>query len=106
MSQGQLGCVISTSEIQITKEAKEIISNAKREGGSFAELMLTKHEGIGADEHGKSSIGIFGFGKVLLGKDFKIGRDCDKSVLDDCEEVEIEVPQDFKDFIDKEIVEK
>lgn len=92
---GQLGCVIHTSEVSITKEAKEIIKSARREGGSFAELMLTKH----ADGSG-SSIGLFGFGKHHFGTDFTIGRTCDISVLDDCEEAKIEIPEDYKKFID------
>ena len=95
---GQLGAVISTSEIEITKEAKEIIKNAKREGGSFAELMLTKH--TNPEEHGKSSMGILGFGKVHLGDDFSIGRDCDVSILEDCSEVEIDISDEYKSFID------
>lgn len=98
---GQLGCVISTSEVQITKEAKELIKNARREGGSFAPLMLTKHAGSAVDVHGKSSVGLMGAGKHHFGKDFTLGRDCDKSVLEDCEEVEIEVPADYKEFIDE-----
>ncbi len=94
-SPGQLGCVIHTSEIQITKEAKAIIKNARREGGSFAGLMLTKH----SDNSG-SSIGLMVFGKHHYGTDVTIGRDCEKSVLDDCEEIDMEAPEDYKQFID------
>jgi hypothetical protein len=91
---GQLGCVVDTTEIQITKEAKELIKRAKREGGSFADLMLTKHTS------GGSSIGILGFGKVNMGTDFMIGRDCELSILDDTEEVELQIPEEYKEFID------
>ena len=88
---GQLGCVIHTNECQITKEAKGLIRNARREGGSFAAIMLTKH----ADDSG-SSIGLFGFGKhMFAGEDLCIGRTCEVSVLEDMEEVEIDVPKEF-----------
>lgn len=90
----QLGCVIDTKEVEITKDAKELIKKAKREGGSFAEIMLTKHTA------GGSSIGLLGFGKHQFGKDFNIGRDCDLSVLDDCIEMNDDIiPEDYKIFI-------
>lgn len=95
-SSGQLGCVISSKEVQITPEAKKLLKQSRREGGSFAEVMLTKH----SDGSG-SSIGIIGFGKHYLGSKVSIGRDCDISVLDDAEEVEFPVPDDFKNFIDE-----
>ena len=96
-AKGQLGCVISTTEIDITKEAKEILKNAPREGGSFSSIMLTKHsDGSGA------SIGLMGGWKHLFsGEDLMIGRDCDTSILDDCNEVKIEIPEEFKKVIDK-----
>lgn len=92
---GQMGTVIDTKDISITKSAKEVISKAKRGGGSFAELMLTKHA-----EGGESSIAVMGFGKVYLGSIFEIGRECDISVLEDCHEEEIETPADFLQFVD------
>ena len=100
MKPGQLGCVISTSEIEITKEAKDVIRKAKRDDGSFAELMLTKHDKSIVNKYGESSIGVMGFGNVNLGNDFCISRDCNLSVLNDCTETEIVVPNDYKDFID------
>lgn len=96
---GQLGCVIRTDEVEISKEAKDLINACGRDRGSFAQLMLTKHEGIGL-ENGPSSIGVFGFGKVHLGTNFQIGRMCTKSVLEDCKEVPNVVPEDYKEFID------
>ncbi len=98
-AEGQLGAVIATSEVEISKEAKDIIRKAKREGGSFAEFMLTKHEDQGL-QYGKSSIGVMGLGKIHLGTDFKIGRTCTTSILDDCTEVPNQVPEDYKEFID------
>lgn len=99
---GQLGAVISTNEVEISKEAKDIIRKAHRAGGSFAEFMLTEHAGGAIDAHGKSSICVPGIGKVHLGTDFEIGRTCELSVLDDCTEVPNEVPEDYKEFIDSE----
>ncbi len=93
---GQLGCVVHTTEAEITQEAKDAIKqNHHREGGSFASMMLTKH----ADGSG-SSIGLMGHGKHYFGTNPDIGRDCDLSVLDDIAVVEMEVPADYKEFID------
>ena len=67
---GQLGMVIATSEIEMTPAAKELIKRKyKREGGSFASLMLTDHG------DGSGSVGVLGFGKVLM-DDIEIGRTC------------------------------
>ena len=105
MAAGQLGCVISTSEIQITQEAIDLIKKAPREGGSFAEIMLTpKHDGAIVDKNEKSAIGLMGFGKMYFGTGFKISRDCDTDILNDCEIVEMEVPDDFKEFITNKIL--
>ena len=95
-AKGQLGCVMSTEEIEITPAAIEVIKKAPRAGGSFATMMLTRHiPGPG------SSIGVLGFGKMNLGTDFEIGRDCEIEVLSDCKVVEFETPQDYIDFIDE-----
>jgi len=95
----QLGCVISTKEIEISPAAIEVIKRAKREGGSFSTLMLTKHSQ--PDAENPSSIAVVGGGKVHLGTDISIGRDCDLEVLNDCVIVEdMEAPDDYKAFID------
>jgi hypothetical protein len=100
-SPGQLGIVVSINEIEISKEAKDIIRSAGREGGSFAPLMLTKHKDAGL-EHGDASIGVMGFGKIVVGKkgEINIGRTCDKDVLDMIPDSVVEPPEDFKEFID------
>ena len=99
-SPGQLGAVISTNEVEISKEAKELIKKANREGGSFAELMLTTHADSSVESHGKSSIGVMGMGYVHLGTNFSIGRTCSLSALEDCTEVENNPPEDYKAFVD------
>lgn len=98
---GQLGCIVSTSEILITEEAKEAIANAPREPGSFAPIMLTRHSSdIG------SSIGLLGMGKHLFAsEDLCISRECDLSVLDDCEVAELEIPSEFKKVVDENLLE-
>lgn len=97
----QLGCVIKSDCIDITKDAKELIRGANRTGGSFSGLMLTEHTAKASEKFGKSSFGIMGFGKVAIDRaDIKVGRDCELSVLDDMNEVEIEVPKEFKEFVD------
>lgn len=98
---GQLGCVISTKDIKVTQEAKDFIrSNFKRASGSFASTMFTKHNVV-TPEHGKSSIAFLkGPGERYLGKQIEIGRDCELSVLDDCELVDEPVPGDFMYFVD------
>lgn len=83
--EGQLGCVVALAEIEITKEAKELLRTAKREGGSFASIMIDK-----------GSIGLFGFGKHLFDLDKPVvSRDCDLSALDDLADSDIEVPSEF-----------
>jgi len=97
---GQLGCVVDCKNVDITKEAKELIKKAKREGGSFAALMLTKHAETVDKKMGEGSIGLAGFWKHHYGTEVEIGRDCELEVLELCNEVEIEVPEDYKAFID------
>jgi len=93
----QLGCVIDTCEIDITVGARQLLLNALKEDGSFAPITLIRHE----DGSG-SSIGLLGFWKHLFnGEDICIGRDCDKSILYDCNEVsEMEIPEKFKEAVD------
>ena len=95
----QLGVVVHSRDVEMTSEAKDVLRQARREGGSFAAIMLTAH----ADGSG-SSLGVGGFGHMHFGpEEIAIGRDCDLSVLDDCEtNDEIEVPQDFKDLVEQE----
>jgi DNA-binding MarR family transcriptional regulator len=98
---GQLGTVVRCDCCEITPEAKKLLQNAKREGGSFSSLMLTKHSNP-TKKSGKSSFGYMGFKKAMFaGEDLMLGRDCDKSVLEDMTEKEIEVPEDFKAAIDE-----
>jgi hypothetical protein len=97
---GQLGVVVPVEEIDITPAAVEALKNAKREGGSFAPVMLTKHSD---QSESKASIGLFGFGKHLFtGEDLCIGRTCDKSILELCNVADFELPEDFKEYIDSE----
>lgn len=92
-SQHELGCVIHTRDVTITPTAVNIIKRARRGNGSFAELMLTRHS------DGSSSVGLLGRGKVMLGRDFHIGRECDTSVLQDCTVCEFAIPDDFVAYI-------
>ena len=83
---GQLGCVVALEEIEITKEAKDLLRKATREGGSFAPIMI--------DE---GSIGLLGHWKHLFNLDAPVlSRDCDLSVLDKLADSEIAIPQEFK----------
>jgi hypothetical protein len=87
---GQMGCVVSTDQIEITQGAKDLLSNAQREGGSFAPIMIMK-----------GSIGLMGFGcHAFDTTEPVLSRDCDLSVLDTLETTDLEVPQDFIDYVD------
>lgn len=98
---GSMGFVVNTANIDISKEAKDAFNNAGREGGSFSDFMLTSHVGGAVEVHGKSSIGWLGGSRTAARvRDLKLGRDCDKSVLNDMNEVEVEIPADFKKYID------
>lgn len=99
-AKNQMGCVVKASDIGLPKEVKEaILKDYHREGGSFASMMLTKHDS------GNCSIGLLGFGKVLIravrGMDIEISRNCDLSVLDACVEIPNDPPQDFINYVDK-----
>ena len=94
---GQIGVVISTKEIDITQEAIDTIKESPREGGSFSGIMLMKHGDT-------ASIGLAGGWKHLfIDEGLAIGRDCDKEVLDVCTIIDIEVPEDFKEVINKHL---
>jgi len=93
---GQIGCLISSNEVEITEAAKEIMkTNYSREGGSFSSVMLTR-----LNDGGGSSLGLLGFQKHYLGKTMDYSRDCDLSVIDDFTVVDMETPKSFKEFID------
>ncbi len=100
---GNLGVVLRSDCCEITPEAKAVFNNAKREGGSFAPFMLTTHAG-GGIMHGKSSFGwMGGYFNADEFANVKIGRECDKKVVDDMIEVkDMEIPVEFKKFVDKE----
>ncbi len=100
---GNIGVVVNTAHCEITPEAKNAFKSAGKEGGSFAPYMLTTHAGAGKD-HGKSSFGWLG-GYLNAGKtsQIKLGRDCDKDVLNDMIEVkDMEIPRAFKEFVDEQ----
>lgn len=101
---GNLGVVIRTDACEITPEAKKVFKDCRREGGSFAPFMLTKHEGQATGAHGRSSFGwLGGYLNAAPISEVKIGRDCDKEALSDMVEVEnMEIPEDFKTFIDEQ----
>lgn len=86
----QLGCVVSFSETEISEEAKELLSTAKREGGSFAPIMIME-----------DCIGVGGFNKHLFDlNDPILSRDCDLNNLSKIKVVENKPPQDFIEYID------
>jgi hypothetical protein len=97
--------VLTSMMVLLLDQAKQAFKSASREGGSFAPYMLTKHADTENNkDHGKSSIGWLGgfLNACPLGQ-IKLGRDCEKEVLDDMVEVkELEIPQSFKDFVDKQ----
>jgi hypothetical protein len=100
LDDGQLGCVICVTEIEITQEAVNLLKSASREGGSFGPIMLTKHGGEIA-KTSPASIGLMGFGKHLfMSEQVALGKSCDKEILDLCTIVEIEVPEEFKKIVD------
>ncbi len=99
----ELGVVISTQNVLITQEAKDHIKlHHTHVGGSFSPFMLTKHAEEIHEQYGKSSIGILGHAdKVYMGEEMILGRDCDLSVLDDCEVTADPAPEDFVAAVEK-----
>lgn len=97
-AEGQMGMVILTKDLQMTPDAKTILTNSanyRRAGGSFAPVMLTDHG------NGESSIGVMGFGKQVLAVPIEIGRDCDITVISDIEIVDAPVDESFIAFVDE-----
>lgn len=90
---GQLGIVVLVEHCAISEEAKAILKGSKREGGSFASLMLTEHN------DGKASVGLLGFGKYLV--EPVIGRLCQLSVLEKITVIPNNPPRDFIEFVNK-----
>lgn len=94
----QMGVLIESGKVGMPTEVIELFkNNFKREGGSFAGIMLTKHS------DGKASIGILGGGSHLIcnpKETIFISRDCDLSVLDLCQTVKNEPPEGFIAHVD------
>lgn len=101
-AEGQMGLVTPPHMIEITSEAKEMLRTAPRDRGTFAPIMLTRHDPSIHEEHGSCSIGILGFHKHLITfDDGVISRNCDVTVLDELDvNDDIEIPQEFKDVVD------
>ena len=94
----QLGVVVASANVGISQEAKDLIKEKhRREGGSFAPLMITP------SEKSNGSIGILGFGRHLLTDMdgiIAISRDCDLSVLENCQLIENNPEDTFIEFVD------
>lgn len=104
---GNLGVVVNTAGCDITPEAKKVLENASREGGSFAPFMLTKHSGPGT-EHGKSSFGwLGGYMQACSPNEVQLGRDCSKEVLADMVTMDVNdmmLPKSFVEYVNKKQV--
>lgn len=93
-----MGIVMKTEDVGITEEAMKRLKKARREAGSFAAIMLTKHDPSIHEIAGKSSLCLFGFENHLFcGDDLCIGRTCDLSALDDVEVITLE-PEELEGF--------
>ncbi|WPH64759.1 hypothetical protein [Vibrio phage vB_VpaP_SJSY21] len=89
---GQLGLVCEAYGVRITEEAKEIIRNLPREGGSFAPLMIWE---AGNVHFGYSG----GINAAII--EPAICRETDVSLLDKFETLKgFEVPASFIEFIE------
>jgi hypothetical protein len=89
-----LGIVINSQGLEISQEAIDVLRKARKAGGSYAPLQVF----AGPD---KSVIfGWEGSWKSIFPIDeVQLGRDDDPSLL---QPSEVEVPQDFRDFVDKQ----
>lgn len=96
---GQMGCVVSAEDTIVSPAALALLRKSKREGGSFAQFMLT------ACSDGTNDVCVLGFNKHMITDDIsnkiiKIGRECDLSVLDHVIVQDIEAPEDFKEYVE------
>jgi hypothetical protein len=82
---GQMGCVVPLENVVMTSEAKELLRSAKREGGSFAAIMIDT-----------KTFSYMGFSHAMFNANEKlISRDCDLSGLDSITEDLEPVPEGF-----------
>lgn len=92
----QLGVVVAIEHVAMPSEVKEIIrKNYMREGGSFAQTMITR--GI------RPNIAVFGKEFHMLSTEdgkYIISRDCDLSLLDEVPETDNVPDPDFVLYIE------
>jgi hypothetical protein len=89
-AEGQIGCVVSLDEVEITAEAQSLLQTVPLESGSFGMLMINK-----------SSIALTGFWVHLyIGEDLCLGRDADLSGILALTPTEIELPVEFIEAVD------
>lgn len=55
------GCVVSIDQCEFTQETVDALKTAKRAGGSFAPIIITKHNDSIVEEFGIGSVGLMGF---------------------------------------------
>lgn len=89
-AKGQIGCVVSLDEVEITAEAQTLLQTVPLERGSFGMLMINK-----------SSIALTGFWVHLyIGENLCLGRDADLSGILALTPTEIELPVEFIEAVD------
>ncbi len=93
---GQLGFVLEANKVQFSKEAKKLLKTIKKSGDSIGDVDCFKSTSKGV---------IFSFLGGPL-KAFKPGevegaRDTNFNLLDEFPDIDIEIPKQFKEFVDK-----
>lgn len=93
-AEGQMGCVVPLENVVMTTEAKDLLRSAKREGGSFAAIMIDT-----------KTFAHMGFSHVMFdANENLISRDCDLSGLDLIAEDLEPVPEGFITAVEKSMV--
>jgi len=91
---GQLGFLCDASKCEFTKEAVELLQETPKSRHSIGDVMC--YEGGGMTIFGWMGGGM----RAFKAEEAQSSRDCDMSLLKNVKTVEIEVPQNFIDYID------
>lgn len=88
-SPGQLGCIVDLSEVEISKEALDALKTVKKSTSSLGEVMC----------FGNTFGWMGGVKYVFKAQELTADRDYEPKLLEKCI-ADIEVPVDFREFID------
>lgn len=94
---GQLGCIVDINEIEISREAYNILRTLKKCRGSLGDVMCWS---CTDPDEGEAYFGWLGGFKAMITKETEGDRDFNPSLLKSQIVENLIVPEDFKNAID------